>query len=70
MLTTEPLTDWSNAKRLISKHEKTTDHKFAQQRSLDFLRVIDKEQLGIAQHMTKAQSELLQHNTQVLHAAL
>ena len=70
VLTTEPLTDWSNARRLISKHEKTSDHKFAQQRSIDFLRVFDKEQLGIVQHMTKAQYELLQHNTKVLHAII
>ena len=70
MLTTEPLTDWSNARRLISKHEKTNDHKFAQQRSIDFLRVCDKEQLGIAHHMTKSQYELIQHNTKVLHAII
>ena len=70
MLTTEPLTDWSNAKRLVSKHEKTSDHRFAQQRSIDFLGVCDKEQLGIAQHMTKAQYEIIQHNTKVLHAII
>ena len=70
MLTTEPLTDWSNARRLVSKHDKTSDHKFAQQRSIDFLRICDKEQLGIAQHMTKAQYDLLQHNTKILHAII
>ena len=56
LLTTEPLTDWSNARRLISKHEKTSDHKFAQQRSIDFYEC-DKEQLGIAHHMSKSQYE-------------
>ena len=55
MLTTAPLTDWSNARRLICKHEKTSDHKFAQEKSVNFLLVCDKEQLGIAQHMTIAQ---------------
>lgn len=70
MLTTEPLMDWSNAIQLLSKHEKTADHKLAQQRSIDFLRVCNKEQLGIAQHMTKAQYELIQHNTKVLHAII
>ena len=70
MLTTVPLTDWTNARRLISKHENTSDHKFAQEKSVNFLRVCDKEQLGIAQHMTKAQYELMQHNTKVLHAII
>ena len=70
MLTTAPLTDWSNARRLICKHENTSDHKFAQEKSVNFLRVCDKEQLGIAQHMTKAQYELMQHNTKVLHAII
>ena len=70
MLTTAPLTDWSNARRLICKHENTSDHKFAQEKSVNFLRVCDKEQLGIAQHITKAQYELMQHNTKVLHAII
>ena len=70
VLTTEPLTDWSNARRLISKHQKTSDHKFAQQKSVDFLRVCDREQLGIVQHMTKAEYELIRHNTKVLHAII
>ena len=52
MLTTAPLPDWSNARRLICKHETTSDHKFAQEKSVNFLWVCDKEQLGIAQHMT------------------
>ena len=34
------------------------------------MRICDKEQLGIAQHMTKAQYDLLQHNTKVLHAII
>lgn len=59
VLTTDPLTDWSNARRLVAKHEKTNDHKLAQQGSIDFLRICDKEQLGIVQHMTKAQYDLL-----------
>ena len=46
-LTTEPLIDWSNARRLISKHQKTSDHKLAQQRSVDFLRICNKEELDI-----------------------
>lgn len=62
ILATEPLTDWSNAKRLVSKHEKT------KQKSIDFLRVCDKRQLGIPQHMTRANYEILQHNAKVLHA--
>ena len=65
MLTTAPLTDWSNARRLICKHENTSDHKFAKEKSVNFLQVCDKEQLGIAQY-TKAQYELMQHNTKVL----
>ena len=68
ILTTEPLTDWSNAKRLILKHEKTGDHKFFQQKSIDFLQICDKQQLGIPQHMTRVHYEILQHNTKVLHA--
>ena len=54
MLTTEPLIDWSNARRLVVKHVKTYDHKLAQQRSINFLRICDKEQLGIVQHTTNA----------------
>ena len=63
MLTTAPLTDWSNAIRLICKHEITSDHKFAQEKSVNFLRVCDKEQLGIAQHMTKGLSALAHGST-------
>ena len=51
-LTTEPLIDWSNARRLISKHENTSDHRLAQQRSVDFLRNCKNEELGIVQHIT------------------
>ena len=47
---TEPLIDRSNARRLISKHQKTSDHKLTQQKSVDFLRICNKEELGIAQH--------------------
>ena len=70
MLTTETLSDWSNARRLVSKHEKTklmTISLINKEASI-FLRGCDKEQLVIPHHMTKSQYELIQHNTKVLHA--
>ena len=51
----EHLVDWSNASQFISKYQKTSDHRLAQQRNVELLRICKNEELGIVQHMTKAQ---------------
>ena len=48
-LTTEPLIYWSNRSWLISKYQKTSDHRLAQQRNVELLRICKNEELGIVQ---------------------
>ena len=68
ILTTEPLTDWSNAKKTVTKHQKTKNHEMARQTHVDFLRVCANQQRGVFQQMTKAHEHELSRNTNALEA--
>ena len=69
-LTTEPLQDWSNAKRIVEKHIATSDHNLSQEKSVGFLRVTGQKQQSISQQLSKAECDMIHKNTKVLNALI
>ncbi|KAJ8320555.1 hypothetical protein KUTeg_002142, partial [Tegillarca granosa] len=66
VLSTKPLTDWSNAKKVVDTHLGTKEHMRAVELSKNFLRVCKNDAPSIAEKISSAYKEKIERNRSAL----
>ena len=70
LLVSKPLMDWSNAKKQVDSHIKSSDHKTSATRAQAFLQVCNKDQDAITECISQAYKDTVEQNRKALSAII